>query len=223
MHPPALRYNPERIRATIAALEAVGVDYTKALNRWPILWSSDPGCWGDRMAVLRELGLDAAKVVTSSPSALSHPPDTLRAKIQALQATGLDVSKVVRHCPSVFGYGTDRIRSTLAFLDGVGLDGVRIVNAVPAILCYSVDAKLRPIVNFVTTTMGRNVTELSRHPACFCFSLNGRLVPRYQFAVLHDKQTLSLNMLFGTTDVRFQQAMGQPRAVFVDFLAHLRM
>lgn len=62
--------------------------------------------------------------------------------------------------PWVLKKGSDRIRHILAFLDGVGLGGVRLANAFPAVLGCSVDTKLRPVVHFVTLTMGRSVTEL---------------------------------------------------------------
>jgi len=203
-----LRYDVARICNTIAALKALGVDYAKALNRWPTLWSIDPPCWGERLAVLQGLNLDVAKVVTKCPALLGHPPDTLRAKLEALSGMGLKVAYVVRRCPSVFTLSDDRIRSTIAFLNSVGLDGVRVVNGFPAILCSSVDSKLRPVVHFVTVTMGRDVTKLHTCPHCFSLSMTDRLIPRYQFAVVHNKQHLSLGTLFCTTEDRFAKTMG---------------
>lgn len=57
--------------------------------------------------------------------------------------------------PTAFCFSDKRIRRTIDFLNGVGLDAVRILQAQPAVLNYSVDAKLQPIVDFVTGDMGR--------------------------------------------------------------------
>lgn len=190
----------------------------KVLHRWPPLWGIDPRRWEERLAVLRELGLDAAKVISESPAVLSRLPYALRAKVEMMLRTGLDKVRVVRKCPSIFGYSEGRIRNTLIFLDGVGLDGVRVVNAYPTILHANVDTKLRPIQRFVTVTMGRTVTELSKYPVIFTYSLNGRLIPRYHFSVRHHKQHLSLSSLFGTTDERFARTMGQPLEAYRDFV-----
>jgi hypothetical protein len=216
--PRVLRYDPARIRVTIATLVALGVDPVKALHRWPPLWGIDADCWEERLAVLRELNLDVAEVVTGCPAVLSRLPDALRAKVGVLLRMGLDKVRVVRKCPSVFGYSDGRIRNTLIFLDGVGLDGVRVINAYPTILHANVDTKLRPIQRFVTVTMGRTVTELSKYPVIFTYSLNGRLVPRYHFSVRHHKQHLSLSSIFGTPNERFARAMGQSLEVYRDFV-----
>jgi len=217
-YPPALRYPEARLQATIAALKKLGMDPTKALRRWPKLWSVDPECWEERLVVLRELDLGVGKIVAMCPSILSLSPRTLRVKTESLSKMGLNVSKVVSFCPHALTLSEDHICRTLAFLDGVGLDGVRVVNSVPAVLCYSVDIKLRPIFHFFTVRMARSVIEVSKFPACFCYSLNGRLIPRHDFAVLHHKQHLSLPMLFSTPDVRFLKAMGQTPASYHTFL-----
>jgi len=214
----ALQYPPARIMKTIAALKVIGVHPAKALDRWPILWSVDPSCWGERLDVLRDLDLDVAKIVTASPSVLSHPSETLRLKMAALSQMGLHAAKVVKNCPSVFSLHDERIRRTIVFLDGVGLDGLFIINRVPAVLHFNVDTKLRPVVHFVTITMGRRVTALNTAPASFCYSLNGRMMPRYEFAVLHQKQHLSLSTLFGTTDTCFAKCIGQPITAYCAFV-----
>jgi hypothetical protein len=220
MYPHALQYEPARILETIAALKSLSVDFVKVLNRWPALWRVDPRCWEERVAVLRDMGVDVARVLTGCPAVLGFPPDTLRAKGTALSRMGLKAAHVVKLCPTVFGFSDDRIRHTLAFLDGVGLDGVRLANAFPAVLGFSVDTKLRPVVHFVTLTMGRAVTELQNCPACFGYSLKGRLVPRYAFAVLHHKQHHSLRDLYGPRDECFVLSLAQPLAAYHDFLAH---
>ena len=105
-------------------------------------------------------------MITRCPAVLGLPPATLQAKVELLKALGLDPAKVVKHCPTIFNYSEARIRGTLAFLNGVGLDGRRIANNRPTVLCYSVDTKLRPIVQFVTIDMGRDICELQWHYAC---------------------------------------------------------
>jgi len=219
MYPAALRYDPSRILATIAALKALGVDSLKALDRNPRLLAYRSGCWEERLAVLRELNLDVAKVVAACPVVVGLPPGTLRTKAEALRGMGLNVTRVLRHFPHAFTYSEDRIRRTLVFLDGVGLDPVRVVNASPTVLSYKITTKLQPTVDFVTVTMGRNITELYKHSACFGYSLTGRLIPRHRFAVLHQKQHLSLSSLFGSTDDRFAKAFGQHLAVYREFVA----
>jgi hypothetical protein len=217
-NPSALQYSTTRVLDTIAALAAIHVDPAKALNRWPNLWSVDPGCWEERLAVLRDFDLDVARIVTASPSVLSHLPNTLRSKVAALSRMGLHSAKVVRNCPRALCLHEDRIRRTITFLNDVGLDGVRVVNGYPPILGLTVDAKLRPIVHFVSITMGRDVTELHNHPACFGYSLKGRLIPRYEFAVRHQKQRLPISTLFATTDDRFVKSMGQPIEAYRAFV-----
>jgi len=221
-YPHALRYDPVRIFATIAALNAVEVDSVKALNRWPQLWKIDPRGWEERFAALREMNIDAMKVFKGCPSILSFPADTLRAKMKALSAMGFDVEKVVKRCPTVFSCSEIRIRNTLDFLNSVGLDGVRIVNAYPSVLCFCVDTKLRPVVHFVTIVMGRDVRALQKNPACLGFSLHGRLIPRYQFAILHHKQHLSLGTLFIIADERFVNSLPQSLGAYRDFVAEYR-
>jgi len=217
---PALRYDPSRMLETIAALKAIEVDFVKALNRWPGLWGVAPTAWAERLAVLRELNFEVAKLVAAYPSVLSLPPDTIREKTEALSRMGLNAGKVLRHCPSAFGYRTDRIRRTITFLDAVGLDSLKTINAFPPLLCYSVDAKLRPKFHFVVFTMGRSVAELSHRPACFSYNLTDRLIPRYEFAVLHRKQHLSLSTLFATSDERFVKMIGnQSLAAYLEFRA----
>lgn len=96
--------------ASGAGPKVIGVHPAKALDRWPILWSVDPSCWGERLDVLRDLDLDVAKIVTASPSVLSHPSETLRLKLAALSQMGLHAAKVVKNCPSVFSLHDERIR-----------------------------------------------------------------------------------------------------------------
>lgn len=202
-----------------AAPGALGVDYSKVLNRWPQLLGMDPGCWRERVAVLRGMNLDIPKVVNACPAVLQRNPQNLQSKFEALSQMGLDATKVVKKCPTVFQYSEERIRNTLIFLNRLGLDSVRVVNTQPTVLCCNVDIKLRPTVRFVTITMGRQVTDLQRFPACFGLSLKGRLIPRYEFAVLHSKQHLSLSTLFGCTDERFSKILCQPPAAFCEFVA----
>jgi len=127
-----------------------------------------------------------------------------------------------RSMPTVFNCSEIRIRNTLDFLNSVGLDGVRIVNAYPSVLCFCVDTKLRPVVHFVTIVMGRDVRALQKNPACLGFSLHGRLIPRYQFAILHHKQHLSLGTLFNTADERFVNSLPQSLGAYRDFVAEYR-
>jgi len=219
VYPRVLRYDPARIRATIATLKALDVDHAKALRRWPFLWGIDPSRWEERVAVLRPLEVDVGKVVTASPSILARPPAYLQTKLEMLSRIGLNAPKIVRRCPTVFSYSDHRIGNTIAFLDGAGLDGIRIVNGFPSVLCCSIENKLRPIVNFVTSTMRRDVTELHNYPACFGLSLTGRLVPRYEFAALHNRHHLALGTLFGFGDEPFVKWMGQPHAAYKDFVS----
>jgi len=218
MYPPALRYDSIRILTTIDALKALSVDHAKALDRNPRVWSYHPQGWDERLAVLQRLKLDDAKIIVTCPSLLGLPPGTLRAKVEALQGMGLDATKVVRHCPNSLTFCEERIRGTASFLDSVGLDGVRVINACPTIL-NSKATKLQPVVHFVTATIGRTVTVLHKYPARFRYSLNGRLVPRYQFAVLHHKDHLSLGALFTPNDERFAKTMGQPLTAYREFVA----
>ena len=133
---------------------------------WPRLLAIDPIGWGPRLEVLRRLNVDVVHVINGSSRPLGFTPAALQAKVDFLQALGLDPAKVVRRCPTVFQYSEARIRGTLSFLDHIGLDGRRVVNNSPTIFNYSVDAKLRPIVQFVTIDMGRDVRELGRYPSC---------------------------------------------------------
>jgi len=218
LYPRVLRYEPTRIVAMIAALKALEVAYAKALNCNPRLWGYDPGSWEERLAVFRELGVDVAKLLDGCPGALGLPAHTLRAKVEAMRSMGLDPMKVLKHCPNVLSLSAHRIGNTIAFLNGAGLDGVRVVNSFPVVLGYSVDNKLRPVVHFVSVTMGRDVTELHNHPACFGYSISRRLVPRFEFAVRHQKQHLRMWTLFGTTDTQFVKATEQPLAVYREFV-----
>jgi len=219
LYPRVLRYEPDRIRAMIAALTALRVVPAKVLNRNPSVWGVDPQCWEDRLAALRTLDLDAARVVAGCPCVLHRTPGAVRSKYGTLLRMGLDAAKVVRGCPTVFNLSDDRIGATIAFLDRAGLDGVRLVNNFPPVLCCNVDAKLRPVVHFITTTMGRDVMELQNCPRCFGYSLQKRISPRHAFAVLHQKQRRRLSSLFGTTDMQFAKMTGQPLAAFSDFVA----
>lgn len=208
--PHVLRYSPARIHGSIAALNKINVDPVKALRRCSRLWCADPQCWDARLAVLRGLDLDVAKVVTSYPHVLLRPPETLKTKIESFEKMGLDATKVLSQRPHVLGLTADRIRGTLAFLESMGLDSVHTANTFPAVMSYNLETKLRPIVHFVTSEMGRDITELQRNPTCFGLSLNSRLRPRYAFAFLHSRNRYSLSALFFSCDFRFARFVGRP-------------
>jgi len=218
-NPRVLRYDPARILATITALKHIDVDHVAVLDRDPLLWGTDPLCWHARISVLHEMQLDVRKIITKCPTLLHLPPDTLRAKVEVLSRMGLRPSKVLRHHPNVLHFKEDRIRRTIEFLNGVGLDGVRVINAYPTIVSYSVDTKLRPIVQFVTAEIGRDVAELRRRPVTFCLSLDGRLKPRYAFAALHSKHHLGIGSLFHYPDPRFVKLIGRSLEDYRDWLS----
>jgi len=219
-YPHALRYLPDRLIGTIAALKELKVEPGRVINRLPKILSPDPRSWDAAVGVLRAMDLDVAKVIASCPAILSLPPATLLVKIELLKEMRLNPTVVLSQCPSALIYSKDRIRSTLEFLNSVGLDGARLISASPTVLCCSVDTKLRPIVLFVTVGMQREIVELQRNPACLHLSLNGRLKPRYAFATLHLKHTLGISTLFYKSDPLFCRSVGRPFEEYKHWLAH---
>ena len=182
--PDILRYtNLKNLRSTVAYLQGLGVNVPKVVNRHPQVLGYSMQNLRQTVAYLEELQVDVPRAVNKLPAVFGLSLGNMKGTVAYLEELQVNIATVVNRRPEVFGISMENMKRTVTSLEKLGVDAPTVINTLPSIFGLRMETNVCPKIHFVTERMGRSVAEINRFPPYLGYSLQQRILPRYEFLV----------------------------------------
>ena len=143
--------------------------------------------WSMLTATENGLGLsleEARKCILRGPQILSSDHGKVVLRVKLLESLGYPEARtMVLAQPPVLQFKDETVKESAAWWRQSGLDHVKIVTALPTLLGVSVK-ELQAKLDFLRRVAGMSNDDLNKAGSLFARSLDGRLRPRYFYALL---------------------------------------
>ena len=185
MHPLLLNYSVETYKAG-----------------WSMLTDTEKG-----------LGLppeDARKCILRSPAILRFDHNKVVLRIKLLESLGYaEARTMMLKEPRVLHYQEATVRGIVAWWKQSGLDHVKLVTRYPTLLGSPKATELQARLEFMSRVAGMSIEDLNHAGSLFALSLDGRLRPRYFYALQKHKlaRFRSMHTMMKVTDAAFLAMM----------------
>jgi hypothetical protein len=164
----------------------------------------------DGMSLLLE---EARDCILRVPQMLLHDNDDVVRRVALLKSLGYEKAhRMVLKQPSVLNFKDQTVKETAAWWNQTGLDHVKLVTANPTLLGVCSVEELQAKLDFLRSVVGVGKEDLNNAGSLFHRSLDGRLRPRFFYALLKHRLARfgSTNTMMKETDATFM-AMVQGR------------
>ena len=173
-HPPLLNYSVETYK-----------------TGWSMLLSIDG---------LDQTPEEAHKCILRGPQILTYDHGKVVLRVKLLESLGYaEARTMMLKEPRVLNYQEETVKEHAAWWKQTGLDHVKIVTALPTLLGASKTIELQARLDFLSRVAGMSTADLNNAASLFTRSLDGRLRPRYFYAL--QKHRLAR---FGTMNTMMQ-------------------
>jgi hypothetical protein len=137
---------------------------------------------------------------------LLHDNDDVVRRVALLKSLGYEEAhRMVLKQPSVLNFKDQTVKETAAWWNQTGLDHVKLVTAHPNLLGVSSVEELQAKLDFLRSVVGVGKEDLNNAGSLFHRSLDGRLRPRFFYALLKHRLARfgSTNTMMKETDATF--------------------
>ena len=173
--------------------------------------------WSMLTATGDGLGLspeEARKCILRGPEVLSKDNGKVVLRVKLLESLGfLEARTMVLAEPRVLNFKEATVRGTAAWWQQSGLDHVKLVTALPTLIGSPKATELQARLDFLRRVVGMSNAELNNAASLFTRSLDGRLRPRFFYALQRDRLARfgTINTMMQATDAAFLAMMqGKP-------------
>uniref|UniRef100_A0A7S4CVP0 Uncharacterized protein n=1 Tax=Eutreptiella gymnastica TaxID=73025 RepID=A0A7S4CVP0_9EUGL len=181
--PRVVGFDPCRMRKTIAYLEELGLKVPKVVDGHPAVFGYSLQKMKGTVAYLESLGVNVPYVMNWHPAVFGLSLGNMKGTVAYLEELQVNIATVVNRRPEVFGISMENMKRTVTSLEKLGVDAPTVINTLPSIFGLRMETNVCPKIHFVTERMGRSVAEINRFPPYLGYSLQQRILPRYEFLV----------------------------------------
>ncbi|EFJ38453.1 hypothetical protein SELMODRAFT_74633, partial [Selaginella moellendorffii] len=220
--PFVLESGVEPVDTMVEFLQGVGVKYNslaRVIAAWPKIFHHHPNDLAPAVVVLNRLGftsMSLSSLVARAPQLLSRSADDLTQCVTYMASIGLsrrDTERLVNRYPSLMTlHIKDNMIPTVRFLASLGVDVVReiadMVKRLPSLLGFSIATLLVPKYEFFMKAMHRPQRELVHFPQFFSYSLNKRLIRRFERLGKHFHEQ-GLSSVYSCSDLVFEERFAE--------------
>ena len=128
---------------------------------------------------------EAREAILLFPPVLTKQHDSFVKRVQLLEELGhREALELVSKHLALLSYGEERVRENDAWWKQSGLDYVKLIKSQPNLLGVCSTTELQAKLSFLRRVAGMSKKELNNAASLFAFNLDGRLRPRYFYALL---------------------------------------
>ena len=158
---------------------------------------------------------EARDCILRAPHILLCDNDQVVRRVALLKSLGYEEAhRMVLKQPLLLMYKDETVKETAAWWKQSGLDHVKIVTTQPTLLGGVSVKELQARLDFLRHVPGMSEEDLNKAASLFTFSLDGRLRPRYFYALLRHRLARfgSMNTMMQVTDATFlAMVQGRPK------------
>ena len=169
--------------------------------------------WSMLTATKNGLGLSlekAHKCILLAPTILLYDNDEVVLRVKLLESLGYAEAHTMALAQSrVLNYQEETVRERAAWWKQTGLDHVKLVTTMPTLLGGVSVKELQAKLDFLSRVAGMSTVDLNNAASLLTYSLDGRLRPRYFYALQKHRlaRFTSMNTMMQVTDATFLAMM----------------